>query len=263
MAHRRSNSGRQSPNWHYWSPPSLHPHYTEAPVTWPAFGEQLSVCIPPHSREEPRCDAWLAGTCADEPSHVCMLAGDFSLAVARQTLAERDGGSVLWAVPDVTEVPDDGETAPGFCAFRQVGDTVAYVVGIYEAIWDLVWVGDEWGGRTWQEPDGTALWHSTETLFVGPVTRAACDAALRVQAWFDRALLGRPRSPGRPVGTRVWAEEEFRQAFSATVAAHPRWTQELIADALACSPRTLRQNCRDFLGESYSDARARILSARA
>ncbi|NLN91458.1 MAG: hypothetical protein GX134_14995 [candidate division WS1 bacterium] len=127
----------------------------------------------------------MAGTCADEPSHVCMLAGDFSLAVARQALAERDGGSVLWAVPDVTEVPDDGETAPGFCAFRQVGDTVAYVVGIYEAIWHLVTVGDEWG--TWQEPDGTALWHSTETLFVGPVTRAACDAALRVQAWFGGA----------------------------------------------------------------------------
>lgn len=261
MAHRRSNRGRQSPHPTDRLPLSLHPHYTESPVTWPVIGERRSACTPPLTREAPRCDAWLAGTCADEPSHVCTLAGYVSLAVARQALAEPDGGSVLWSVPDVTEAPDDGATAPGFCAFRQVGDTVAYVVGIYETTWHLVTVGDE--GGTWQEPDGTALWHSTETLFDGPVTRAACDAALRVQAWFDRVLLGRPRSPGRPVGTRTWAAEEFCQAFRATVAAHPMWIQEHIADALACSPRTLRQNCRDYFGETYSDARAHVLSALA
>ena len=72
------------------------------------------------------------------------------------------------------------------------------------------------GGRTWQEPDGTALWHSTETLFVGPVqmgTQILTDAQNAIVSW--RRVIGILETPADLVGKKLGAPvfDAGRKAF--------------------------------------------------
>jgi hypothetical protein len=135
----------------------------------------------------------------------------------------------------------------GFAAFRSVGDTRVYVFGVLAA----ESVG--WG-------EDRHIWDSTATVFEGPVTAAAFDAARQVQVWFDRDLLGKP-AVGRPRDSGTYPTDEFRTAFEDAVRANPDATQEAVADVLALDVRTLRRYLRRVFDLGFAEAKQRALGS--
>lgn len=224
------------------------------PLEWPNGDTSRPLCVDPV-----RCDTWIAGTSDEAPSHVCLWVGLHSLDVYR-ALHRWDEYEDLPPGLNPNELTADcglpvlrppngpfGGDLYGFAAFRSVGDTRVYVFGVLAA----ESVG--WG-------EDRHIWDSTATVFEGPVTAAAFDAARQVQVWFDRDLLGKP-AVGRPRDSGTYPTDEFRTAFEDAVRANPDATQEAVADVLALDVRTLRRYLRRVFDLGFAEAKQRALGS--
>jgi len=125
----------------------------------------------------------------------------------------------------------DEELSYGFAALRATegGDqqTRIYVFGLLAGE-DVSPAASEW--------EYEYRWHSTATLFDGPVTQAAFGLARGLQTWFDQVLLGKAMG-GRPTGTGEFrTSEEFvkgcEQAALRPAECGSKITQEALAQSL-------------------------------
>lgn len=219
-------------------------------LEWPNGETSLPLCADPV-----RCDTWLAGTSDEAPSHVCLWVGLHSLDVYR-ALHRWDEYEDLPPGLDPNGLTSNcglpmlrprnwPNLSYGFAAFRSAGDTRVCVFGV------LVAESVGWG-------EDRHIWDSTATVFEGPVTAAAFDAARQVQVWFDRDLLGKP-AVGRPRDSGTYPLSEFGAAFEAVVRENPDVTQEAVADALALDGRTLRRYLRRVFGLGFTEAKRRVI----
>ncbi len=213
----------------------------------------------PHT---PRCNQWLLGESDDQPDHVCLAtcattrrryAAERVGHLADPSQAERAVYLTGWLPPPATPTelrrpaPDLCCVAPptlaerrldpfceglfhGFVAFRSAGPaTVAgpWVCGkppdAYGAPWATARETRVYVFGLLANDEHAWCWHSTATLFDGPLTEGAVSAARSVEAWFDRALLGRT-FVGRPPGPHDGDHTDLRdrRQFLAVVGAAVR-----------------------------------------
>jgi len=114
-------------------------------------------------------------------------------------------------------------------------------------------------------------WHSTATLFDGPLTGRAVSAARSVEAWFGRRLLGRTLC-GRPPGLVFGDHVDYldRSVFLAAVGAAIRrlhaagraTTQEQVCLELSNAGRRMdRSTLRRYTNQVHGFAGHRALVA--